>query len=346
MAVGHGAAVPGTGCKRKILSGAIVLMGGPGRLAVASLHTAAINCLALTGPLYMLVLFDRVLPSGRHEQLVAATAAMLVLYGLGAGFDVARHRVLLNGARRAERCLTAATTRKLASMQAREIAAVGTLLRGQVPAALCDAPWVPLYLMVLVLLHPLFGALAIVGAAAMAGCILLVDRRCGEGRGPERPSTAAPKRPSRSNWVVANAQRRALVDAAAQRTGLSAALLRTLRPALQSAMLGLGAYLVMIGACRAGSVLAAAILLSRLLAPVETILAHWRSIVAAWQSAEGIAEALERAGARGHRRQSDARDEGSAAGVKIIVRQSPNYARSATRGGTRSTSSDLRPTAQ
>lgn len=344
MAVSRGPAAQRLGGTGKILRSAVALVG-PRRIAVASAHTGAINCLALTGPLYMLVLFDRVLPSESHAGLAAVTAAMLVLYALGACFDVARHRVLTAGARRIERYLAVLAARRLQPMPAREIATIGALLRGQVPPALCDAPWVPLYVAVLALLHPLFAALAVAGAAVLAGCMLLADRRCSE-MCERAPAATASRRSVRSRWLVADAQRRALLDAAGQRAGLIAALLRTLRPALQSATLGLGAYLVMIGSCRAGSVLAATIVLSRLLTPIEIILAHWRSIAAAYLGAGAVVDALSCATAGSHQQYPVAGDRGAAAGLEIIVRSSRDYARSATRGGTRSTSSDLRPTAQ
>ncbi|MCK9911246.1 hypothetical protein MXD81_18995, partial [Microbacteriaceae bacterium K1510] len=100
------------------------------------------------------------------------------------------------------------------------------------------------------------------------------------------------------------------------------------------------------GACRAGSVLAATIVLSRLLAPIEIILAHWRSIAEAHLGAGAVVDALSRATAGSLLQDPVAGDRSTASVVEIIVRPSRDYARNATRGGTRSTSSDLRPTAQ
>jgi ABC-type protease/lipase transport system fused ATPase/permease subunit len=330
--------------KREFVHAAIALGGGWRRIGFASVCTTALSCLALAGPLYAFVLFDRVVPSGEALELVAATAVMLALYALGAGFDLARQRLLLQSARRLERGLTTIAARRLAPLPMRELKAIGSALRGPVPAALCDAPWVPLYLAALMLLHPLLGALAAAGAVVTAGCLLLVERDCAKTRSGERSSIA--RQSSRGMWLLAEAQRRNRLDEAARRAALTATLLRALRPALQSTMLGVGAYLVMIGACRPGSVLASAIVLARLLAPIETITAHWRSIGAARHGAERLAEMLKRRSTRSAGEDGLAIRETNGARVKIVIGPRRDYARSATAGGARSAASDLRPTAQ
>jgi ATP-binding cassette subfamily C protein len=99
---------------------------------------------------------------------------------------------------------------------------------------------------------------------------------------------------------VLNARLRDAQDAAARPTVVSAALLRALRPSLQSAMLSLGAYLVMTGACHPAEMLAASILLARALGPLETAIAHWRCLAAARDSAAqlyALLSAKARAGA-------------------------------------------------
>ncbi len=278
------------------------------------LHTAAINCLALTGPAYMLVLYDGVLPSGGRVELLAATGIMLMLYALSATIDIARQALLMRCACLVKRRLSGFAEGKLYPVPVGEVKAIDDLLRSQVPAAACDAPLIPLYLLVLSLLHPLMCALAMAGAASIVGCVYLIarDRRDRE--------------------------------AAAHANILVAGILRALRPALQSTMLGLGAYLVMVGKSHPASILAAAIVLPRVLGPIETIAAHHKSIAAARAATERLVGMLQ--SPRADRRAGPAAQEISAAGVKIILRRSSDHARKATRGGTRSMSSDLRPTAQ
>jgi ABC-type multidrug transport system fused ATPase/permease subunit len=127
---------------------------------------------------------------------------------------------------------------------------------------------------------------------------------------------------------------------------LSAALIRAFRPALQSTMLGLGGYLVMTGACQAASVVASAIILPRLLTPIETILVQWQVLAAAHASADQLSSRLASLPGSGESRAPGIVRQSAPAGVRIVLRRSGDYARSATRGGAASASSDLRPTAQ
>ena len=120
--------------------------------------TAGINLMALTGPAYMVVLYDRVLNTRDAQYLVGMTALMLVLYALGAGLDIVRHGVLLRCAQRTDRTLSMLLLGKRGNARAiADLDRLRAILGGHAPAALCDLPWVPLYLCVLFLLHPLFG---------------------------------------------------------------------------------------------------------------------------------------------------------------------------------------------
>lgn len=342
----------GAGGTREFLGTAAALAGGWRRVAIAFGWTAAINCLALTGPLYMLLLFDRILPSAEVVPLVAASAAMLALYALSGILDIARQSLLMSCANRAERSLAVLAARNIAPVPINELAAVGSILRGQIPAALCDAPWVPLYFAALVWLHPLFGAVAVLGAIAIAGCMLAAPRRftiarAARGRTARRsPAAAASQRSMRRAWLAADAQRRDRLAAAAYDSAVTAATMRALRPALQSTTLGLGGYLVMTGACHAGNLLAASIILARLLNPIEIVIAQWRSLAAAHRAARRLATLLGQSTARDRIAAAAARGTAELAGVRIVLRQSRSYARKASRGETRSLSSDLRPTAQ
>lgn len=230
---------------------ALALTGGARRLGTVCVCTLAINALSLTGPAYMLVLFDRLQPSSGHGGLIVATAAMLALYALACAADLARQRRLTGIAKRIERRLTHVSGRGLhPSERVREVGTVAGLLRGPIPAALCDAPLCPLYLAVLMAFHPLLCLLALAGAMAVGCCMLLA--------------------------------------AGAERTMLISGLLRGLRAPLQSLTLGLGAYLVMTGACHPSGMLAAAILLPRFLGPIETVVLHRHVLAAARQSLQRL----------------------------------------------------------
>jgi ATP-binding cassette subfamily C protein len=319
-------------------------------MAVATC-TIGINALSLAGPLYMLLLHERVLPARDLNALLALTAIMLMLYACGAAFDLARQRVFARCARRIDFKLAARMARRLGNTPVRDLDQVRAFLIGQGPPALCDLPWLPLYAAAMLALHPLFGVLAGVAALATAGCLLIAARLS---RVPElRAARSAEKRwrhmsmpGSRlhaRDWFRRNARLRREQDAAARPTMAAAAIIRALRPSLQSATLGLGIYLAMTGACAPASILAASIIMPRVIGPIELVFMHWRGLKAAHTSAQRLQQ---------HLAQPVPAREGQPyppprPGVQIILRKSSGgQARSASGAGTRSMSSGLRPTAE
>jgi ABC-type protease/lipase transport system fused ATPase/permease subunit len=341
----------GAGTPNNFAAAALRLPGEMRILGLALLFTIGINVLALTGPAYMLLLYDSVLPLHDGRQLAALTALMLVLYALGAVLDLARHGIFLSCARRLDRKLSTYVAKLAGPLPLRDLDNTRAFLAGQAPGALFDLPWVPLYLGGIFLLHALFGLLAAAGGVLLVGCVVGAERR---GAGPVRTATqmaaqrwaaatSAAVNPieARRNWRRLNARLRHAQDAAAQPSILAAAVLRAQRPALQSAMLGLGAYLVMIGACHPAGMLAASIMLTRILGPLETAIVHWRSFTVARQSAARL-----RALATAPPAIDPPRTPVSQPQLRIILRSRSDYARRAMGAGARSASSGLRPTAE
>lgn len=312
------------GGKRSYLCQAIALAGGVRSLFAAVALSAAVNLAALVGPAYMLMLYGHALPTRGQGELLAATAAMLVLYAVGATFDFARQTHLRRCARRIDRSLTILAARRSAAMPMRELAAIRSTITGGLAAAACDLMWVPLFFGLLLLLHPLLCLLAVAGATSITACALLANGADGAHRPRERGTE----------------------EQAARRLMLGAAIARALRPALQSTMLGLGAYLVMTQSCHPASALAAAIILPRLLGPIETLLADRRTMRAALDSARRLAMMLAAAPVCVRAAERPLPASIASAGITIVLRRSGDYARNATRGVARSMSSDLRPTAQ
>lgn len=269
-------------------------------MLAAALYTVAINALALTGPLYMLLLYGFVLPAHAGDKLLALTALMLVLYGLSACLDLARLGVFANCARRIDRGLSPRIATSGAPGPQRDLDRIRAFFTGQAPSALCDLPWTPLYLGLMFALHALLGLLAILGAASLIACVYFAER-----------STRSPL--------------------------LAGAALRALRPALQSAMLGLGAYLAMTGACHPASMFAASIMLGRTLGPLEMAIAHWRSFAAVRESAVRLHAGL--SAAPGNTQPL------LAPRIQIVLRPR-GYARRASGVTAASPASGLRPTAE
>jgi ATP-binding cassette, subfamily C, bacterial PrsD len=338
------------------LAAALRVAGGSRLLAAAFVCTAGINLLALTGPVYMALLYDRVLHARNAQYLVGLTALMLVLYALSACLDIVRHGVLLRCAQRTDRTLSALLLAKRGNAGGiADLDRLRGILGGHAPAALCDLPWVPLYLYGLFLLHPLFGLLAAIGGVLPAACLIIGERRSA---GPARQAAqlnmqrcALPPYGStgtRSRWMLLNTRLREAQDAIVWPTLVMAAVLRSQRAALQSAMLGLGAYLVTSGTCHAPAMLAAPILLARVLGPLESAIAHWRSLAAAHDSALRLYTLLTVAADQPSLPAPPMRTNGSAAvpRVQIILRSSGAHARRANCAGGKSASSDRRPTAE
>ncbi len=182
----------------------------------------------------------------------------------------------------------------------RDLDQIRSFLVGQAPPALCDLPWLPVYLTVMFLLHPLFGVLAFAAGVSIGGCLLAAERS--SQRMAQLAATIAQRRwrlavhlsreggsasagvPRRA-WRALHTQLRDAQDAAVRPMMMSSATLRALRPALQTGTLGLGGYLAMTGACSPAAILIASILMPRVLGPLETAITHWRALKAAYASA-------------------------------------------------------------
>jgi ATP-binding cassette subfamily C protein len=193
----------------------------------------------------------------------------------------------------------------------RDLEQVRALVASGALAALFDLPFLPLYLGVIFLIHPALGALALGGAAMLLALMLSSERRNPDAAraaaavATQRLSFAADAHrnaeaiqamgflaPAAERWLRLST---ALIDEqrrAGRRTAYVAAAIRAARPALQSATLGLGAYLAMTHRTSAGSMLAASILLARGLAPLEALIAHWRNLLAARDSGFRLAGLL------------------------------------------------------
>ncbi len=287
----------------------------PGLLGAAG-FSLLINLMMLVGPVYMMLVYDRVLPSGSVPTLIGLSvlvAALLVFFGV---FMLVRARLLVRVGNRLslrleDRVFRAQFRRTLAEGGAhgadapRDLAAIRDFFGGGTPATLFDAPWSPVFMFVVYLLHPVLGMIAAGGfallilfgicndlltrrrlatatVAQMAGSRLLSDAvRNAETVGALR---MAPGLLGRWLHVQHDAQRDQ--TAAADTAGGFTAISRTARLMLQSAVLGAGAYLVLQQELSAGAIIAASIIMGRGLAPAEQAIGAWRTCVAArgaWQ---------------------------------------------------------------
>jgi PrtD family type I secretion system ABC transporter len=268
-----------------------------------------INVLMLVPALFMLQVFDRVLTSRSAETLIMLSLLAVGALVIMAYLDVIRARLLTASAVYLERLLGprlladmirrgADPGRREALHGLRDVGALRTFLTGPGILALFDAPWAPVYVLVIYLFHPLLGAVALAGTVIMLVLAVFNEKLS---RRPLEAMQLDARRAGRfADQSIGNAEvARALgmVENLARgweglsRKGLenqldanrSASMLtsatRFMRQFLQVAMLGAGAWLVIDQQTTSGVMIAATILLSRALAPVETAIAGWKGLV-------------------------------------------------------------------
>src|SRR5919201_1997994 len=277
----------------------------------AGLFSLAINALLLVPPLYMLQVFDRVLTSRSEETLVYLTIGGVTALVVMALLDMVRARLLGVAGAALDRTLGPRVLDGLLAQTARlgganylnglrDVNTVRAFLGGAGLLALFDAPWLPFFLLIIFLFHPLLGAVALSGALFMLVLAILNERFT---RKPAEEAQTQARRAGRYidgavrnadvvtalGMLPAVAKRWAQTNDAALREqlraarvgGLFSSLTRFARQFIQLAMLGIGAWLVVDEHVTAGIMIAGTILLSRALAPVETLVAGWRNLVEA-----------------------------------------------------------------
>ncbi|WP_456791932.1 type I secretion system permease/ATPase [Bradyrhizobium sp. USDA 4506] len=281
-----------------------------GYFATAGMFSLAINLLYLAGPLYMLQIYDRVISSASETTLLMLTIALLLAFMALAGLDAVRARVLTRASVRLDQQVAARVMTAIIDRSANAGGARSQLLRdldtfrqfitGPGINAVFDLPWAPIYIAVIFVLHPFLGAFAL-GCT----CLLILMAVLNEWR-VKLPLMEAGESSARNysftemslrNTEVVRAMgmtdgllqrwrrdRDRMLErqvVASDRAATMQSLIRFLRLAMQSLILGLGAYLVIERMTTAGSMFAASILLGRTLQPVEQLVGSWRNLVSA-----------------------------------------------------------------
>jgi PrtD family type I secretion system ABC transporter len=282
------------------------------------------NLLMLTGPLYMLQVYDRVLGSRSEETLVALTLLVAFLYGVMGILDYSRGRIMARVGARFQSTLdhrvfdamvrrSAVSTDPAAQTGLSDLESVQRLISSPVLMAAFDLPWTPVFLAGIMLFHPWLGILALVG-----GSVLIVITLLNQffSRKPLMQSNVATHRASllseeirgEAEMIQSMGMRNAaferwkkardasLVESISANDvgGTFTSMTKTLRLFLQSAMLGLGAYLVLQNEVTAGAMIAASILLGRALAPIELAIGQWPLVQRATKGWNSLATLLEK----------------------------------------------------
>jgi ATP-binding cassette subfamily C protein PrsD len=282
------------------------------QLAGVAVFSGVINLLMLTGSLYMLQVYDRVIPSRNVGTLIGLSAIVLVAYSMQGYFDALRSRMMARvGAlfdvalqSRIHNALLTLPLRGTKPGQAqqpiRDLDQVRMFLSGAGPTAFLDMPWIPLFLGVLFIFHPAIGIVATCGASAIIAMTFLTERQ-------SRKATKVSTDSMAHRQLLADALRQnaEVVRALGMSARLAAqwshanehyvrnnmrladvyanlgATAKVLRYVLQSTVLGVGAFLVVKQQASGGIMVASSIMMGRALAPVEVALANWKQLVAA-----------------------------------------------------------------
>lgn len=277
--------------------------------------SALISVLYLTGSLYMLEVYDRVLPSRSIPTLVGLSAIVAGLYAFQGFFDLMRSRLLVRLAGAVDLSLRRKTyeavvqaplgraSRSEGLQPLRDLDQIRTFLSSTGPAALFDLPWVPIYVLLCFAFHFWIGVVASIGAVLLLALTLTTELRS------RRPTLRSASAAAAAMDLAEAAQRNAevlramgmvpqMADVWEQRrddhghnyarvadvAGGLGAITKVIRLGLQSSVLATGALLVIQGEATGGIMIASSILLARALAPVELAIANWKGFVAARQS--------------------------------------------------------------
>ncbi|MEH3118187.1 MAG: type I secretion system permease/ATPase [Methylorubrum populi] len=284
-----------------------------------------VNILYLTGSFFMLEVYDRVIPSRSVPTLIGLAALALALYTFQGLLEAIRGRILARIGAALDEALSGrvfdlvvrsplkATTQGDGLLPLRDLDQIRAFLSGSGPSAFFDLPWMPVYLAICFLFHPLIGVAALVGMAILAALTFLTDRAS---KGPTREATGhglrrnALAESGRRNaevlaamgmqerlaarWAQANRDYMHAHQAVSDAGSAFGAGSKVFRMALQSGVLALGAWLVIHNEASAGIIIASSILVSRALAPAELTIANWKGFVAARQSWHRLSELLAR----------------------------------------------------
>jgi ATP-binding cassette, subfamily C, bacterial PrsD len=277
------------------------------------------NLMMLTGPLFMLQVYDRVLASRSVPTLVALTLLVAGLYAFYALLEWLRARMTARFGAAFEELTAGPVFSAAVRMRTapgtpdpiRDLDSIRGFVAGPGPLALFDLPWLPVYLAIVFLFHPMLGWLAVGGAVVVIG--LLVLNEAMSRKPAETLARALTRRQSFADDTRTNAEavlamgmlddvtarwRRAATEAAttqfgaADSAGFYASATKAFRLLLQSLVLALGALLVIEGQLSAGLMIAASVVTSRALAPIEQVVAHWRSFIGARQAGRRLGALL------------------------------------------------------
>ncbi len=283
-----------------------------------------VNLLMLTGPLYMLQVYDRVLGSQSEETLLALSVLIAFLYLMMGLLDFARGRVMARAGGRLQHALDQRVFTAIlrgsvlpgvtrGSLGLRDLESIQRLMSSPAMMAIFDIPWTPLFLLAIFMFHPMLGILALAGGAILVTLALLnqwlTTKPLGQANGTVNQAEQMAGHIANEGETINAMGMRAAAFArwkklrdlslsqqlsASDRAGVFSTSTKSTRLFLQSAMLGLGAYLVLQNEMTAGAMIASSILMGRALAPIEQAIGQWPAVQRALQGRKDLVELLDK----------------------------------------------------
>lgn len=289
----------------------------------AGVFSMLINILGLVPTIYMLQVYDRVLQSRSGMTLLMLTLVIILLYMVQAMLELARSRLLIRigtgiDLKMNDRVFVASFEQNLKRQMGSAGAALADLtnvrqfMTGSGLFAFFDAPWAPIYLIVIFLLHPWLGVFALVTAAVLCSLAWMTEKVT------RAPLTEAGKEGNISAAYATNTLRNAevieamgmldnlksrwrekqlrflqLQNQASDRSASISSVTKSIRIAVQSLVLGLGAWLVIEGKMTPGGMIAGSILLGKTLSPIELAIGAWKQFLTARTAYSRLEKLLE-----------------------------------------------------
>lgn len=312
-------AVPTNDAKAELVA---VLARSRGAMVSIFLMSAVLNVLLLGGSIYMMLVYDMVLPSRSVPTLIGLLAMVTVAYIFQGLIDVVRGRLLLHMSATVDMALGArihslvgflSRTRpgRDPLLPIRDLDQVRAFLSGAGPMSIVDLPWMFFFIIILFLLHPLLGLTVLIGAVILLILTFMTDRmsgalsqrvtRFGSTRGQVAEVSRrhadvlfvmGMEKRMQTAWTTVSSHYLAAQEKLSGISSTMGGISKMFRLLLQSVVLTVGALLVMSGKASGGVIFASSILSARALAPVETVIANWRNFIAARQSWARLKELL------------------------------------------------------
>ena len=286
--------------------------------------SCVINLLMLTGPLFMLQVYDRVLTSRSVPTLVALVVLVAGLFAILGFLEFIRSRVLVRVGTRLDADLSGRTYDAIVSQAVvskersgtralKELEGLRQFLSGSGPFAFFDMPWVPIYLGILFMFHWTLGLVAVGGAIVLSIVALLNEVTTRKPMGEAAAAASAGDQmaeaarrnaevlhsmgmlaPLRERWQQVHGEALDKQTKASDRAGLFQAFSKSFRLFLQSGILAAGALLAVQQIITPGTMIAASIIMGRALQPIDQAIGQWRGFIKARSGYRFLSELLER----------------------------------------------------